>query len=103
MFTFNLKASIIGIVVGSVSAVGGISILMGRFVYRERRRRLGQVSKFTNLESRGGGGGEENGDVTRMANTNVSFAYITAQTQCRPACVTHTFPKTSTSYHRSEN
>jgi hypothetical protein len=72
MFTFNLRASIIGIVVGSVSAVGGISILMGRFVYRERRRRLGQVSKFTNLESRGGGGGEENGDVTRMANTNMS-------------------------------
>lgn len=46
---------------GSVTAVGGIATLMVLFVCRERRRRLGKIRKFTNLEnqgSSGGGGGD---------------------------------------------
>jgi len=68
------KGSIIGIVVGSVSVVGGISILMGVFVYRQRRRRLGKVRKFTSLESEGGSGDAgENGQVPQMMNRSPSL------------------------------
>jgi hypothetical protein len=68
------KGSIIGIVVGSVIVVGGISILMGVFVYRERRRRLGKVRKFSSLGSEGGNGDAgENGQVPQMMNRSPSL------------------------------
>jgi hypothetical protein len=53
----------VGIVAGSVTVVGFISTLLVFFIYGERRRRLGDLHKFTNLESQSGTGGQEKDDL----------------------------------------
>lgn len=46
-----------------MTVVGFIATLLVLFIYGERRRRLGDLHKFTNLESQSGTGGQEKDDL----------------------------------------